>query len=221
MWRWMPRAGGSSLTSSCECGVGPDAGYFKWQARRETWGEVGSDADAQSSETPIKILDCRVNPQWNSLPTYSIVNRTSNATGGICTIHGGKPALLDRPGRTTDVASASGLPSVVSNLIERDRDGSSSRSRDRRDRDPGPPHHEEDTLLERNIVYDRLMSGQETETGEVPPTYGEAVASAARARSASRGPGIGRGRAGSPATTVAMREGSQSRSRSRLGRTIE
>jgi hypothetical protein len=40
-------------------------------------------------------------------------------------------------------------------------------------------------LLERNIVFDRLMSGQETETGEVPPTYGEAVAHAVRSASRS------------------------------------
>ena len=43
-------------------------------------------------------------------------------------------------------------------------------------RERQPAGGDEDTLLERNIVYDRLMSGQETETGEVPPTYGEAVA---------------------------------------------
>lgn len=35
-------------------------------------------------------------------------------------------------------------------------------------------------------MYDRLMSGQETETGEVPPTYGEAVAVAHTVRPASR-----------------------------------
>lgn len=47
----------------------------------------------------------------------------------------------------------------------------------------------EDTLLERNIVYDRLMSGQETETGEHPPSYGEALQSAqGESRSVSRGP---------------------------------
>lgn len=56
------------------------------------------------------------------------------------------------------------------------------------DQDPLNHHAEhEDTLLERNIVYDRLMSGQLTETGEEPPSYGEAVANAIRsARSASR-----------------------------------
>lgn len=47
---------------------------------------------------------------------------------------------------------------------------------------PGHPEHD-DTLLERNIVYDRLISGQEAETGEEPPTYKEAVANAIRSAS--------------------------------------
>ena len=59
--------------------------------------------------------------------------------------------------------------------------------------------HDEDTLLERNIVYDQLMSGQVTETGEVPPTYVEAMASASARQRASR---------------------SQSRDVSRVGRTM-
>lgn len=57
----------------------------------------------------------------------------------------------------------------------------------------------DDTLLERNIVFDRLMSGQETEAGDVPPSYGEALAAPA-------GGGAERGRD--------RREGSGSTSRS-------
>lgn len=44
-----------------------------------------------------------------------------------------------------------------------------------------------DTLLERNIVFDRLVSGQETEAGEEPPTYDEVLQHEVReARSRSR-----------------------------------
>ena len=74
-------------------------------------------------------------------------------------------------------------------------------------------------MLERNIVYDRLMSGQETETGELPPSYGEAVANAIRSasRSASRqgraGPGEFGGARGREFGTQSQ---STSRSRSRL-----
>ena len=73
----------------------------------------------------------------------------------------------------------------------------------------------EDTLLERNIVYDRLMTGQETETGELPPTYGEALASAERAGSATR-----MGRSRSDQLEEGEREGRESRSRSRLRQSV-
>ncbi len=99
------------------------------------------------------------------------------------------------------------------------REASTSRSRDRRASEAVPKDGRgegEDSLLERNIIYNRLMSGQVTETGEVPPSYGEAVASAVRARSASR-PGRGGqdGREGREG-----REESGSRSRSRLRQSI-
>jgi hypothetical protein len=73
------------------------------------------------------------------------------------------------------------------------------------------PGGEEDTLLERNIVYDRLMSGQETEMGEVPPTYGQAVGDAIRSASRSASRARGRGRDGDDVVEV------NSRSMSRLG----
>ena len=75
----------------------------------------------------------------------------------------------------------------------------------------------EDTLLERNIVYDRLMSGQATETGETPPSYGEAVAIAARAKSASR---MGRGLRDEGEEERERGEESGSRSRSRLRQSV-
>ena len=96
------------------------------------------------------------------------------------------------------------------------RESSVSRSRDRRPSEALPPvqaEGHEDSLLERNIVYDRLVSGQVTVTGEVPPSYGDAVASAssARAQSASRaGGGMERD----------QRDQSESRSRSRLGHPV-
>lgn len=147
------------------------------------------------SETPIKILDCRVNPQWNSLPTYSSNSPSSTSTLlGMCSIHGTKSttaaSAISRPTSTRNGSnnqphqSTSGLPPSFSDYA------SSSIPPP----PPPPPHPTlptnlpilqptlrrredgDDTLLERNIVYDRLMSGQETEEGDVPPTYGEALA---------------------------------------------
>jgi hypothetical protein len=103
------------------------------------------------------------------------------------------------------------------------RDHSSSRSRDRRLSEQVPIQPDGtshsgtagDTLLERNIVFDRLVSGQETETGEVPPSYGEAVAVpvAVEGRSRSRG--------GRPRIDDGERGSREGRSRSRVGQLRE
>ena len=80
-------------------------------------------------------------------------------------------------------------------------------------RERQPAGGEEDTLLERNIVYDRLMSGQETETGEVPPTYGEAVAHAV----SRAGRSVSRAR---DSSVVEVNSRSMSRSMSRAGERV-
>ncbi|OXM78992.1 cyclin binding protein [Cryptococcus neoformans Bt63] len=165
-------------------------------------------------ETPIKILDCRVNHQHNSLPTYSLTQRNFHSVPGICSIHTGKaiaPIGTARPialPPNVEASMSTAIPSSMSSAIP----GAGPHHhhllphRDHRNSESQATHsvtapalgEGEDTLLERNIVYDRLMSGQLTETGEVPPTYGEAVADAVRERSVSRvrgtdhAPGIGR-----------------------------
>ncbi|WWC65955.1 uncharacterized protein I303_108577 [Kwoniella dejecticola CBS 10117] len=146
-------------------------------------------------ETPIKILDCRVNPQWNSLPTYSVLSRGIMTSPGVCSVHGTKSTS----NTTNATRETNNLISSSSSTAIPHAEGS-SHIRRRGGCDPHPhPHGSssnmvggsgsgnangnvetgEDTLLERNIVYDRLMSGQQTETGEVPPSYGEALAAAA------------------------------------------
>ncbi|EIW71659.1 hypothetical protein TREMEDRAFT_42980 [Tremella mesenterica DSM 1558] len=142
-------------------------------------------------ETPIKILDCRVNTQWNSLPTYAAVNPTTGIppiTG--CTVHSRIP--IPRLAADPIVSSTPQFRniSLAPMTLHHRRDSSASRS-------SSVPRVEEDTLLERNIVYDRLMSGQITETGEVPPSYGEAMASTRR-RTSSSVSRLGRGMSPSP-----------------------
>ncbi|WWD20206.1 hypothetical protein CI109_104682 [Kwoniella shandongensis] len=190
-------------------------------------------------ETPIKILDCRVNPQWNSLPTYTATQRNVNAVPGVCSIHSGKanapigsqsrPSIVALPtpneappitnafvaptGHILGLADAAGpiRPPHLNHSSSRDRRGTS----DVPIGTPGQSTGEggEDTLLERNIVYDRLMSGQLTETGEVPPSYGEVMADSARTtRSVSRVRDMERTSSGGGRS----RDGSDSRSRSRL-----
>ena len=143
-------------------------------------------------------------------------------------------------GAHTGIASVPGSSSGLHALGQ----GSGSGHGTPRRRDEG-----DDTLLERNIVYDRLMSGQQTEEGEVPPSYeAAALATAAEGIAGSRSRqgsaigldgaaagGSGR-RADSPGATprgrplllrgeseddgaVMMTSTSSSRSRERRGRT--
>lgn len=201
------------------------------------------------SETPVKLLNCRVSSKWNSLPTYAAVNpgSTGQASGG-CSLHGHTgPPITGAPSRSaflppqesiTPPIRTSGLPPFVStsreNSYSRERNpyeiGGERRASDLPPIVPSTTNglgasgaEHEDTLLERNIVFDRLMSGQETETGEIPPSYGEAVASAIRSASRSQSRvRTGRSRLGSEVTGpggVEMREergSSTGRSRSRV-----
>ncbi|ORX37870.1 hypothetical protein BD324DRAFT_656128 [Kockovaella imperatae] len=175
--------------------------FLKVTIRVERGDDLALDAKGKRKQfdiiidTPIKILDCRVNPSYNSLPTYAANNPASAPTAGVCSVHGGNRnrtesallALRAQPtGSSTDpmIAAAMAISRGPSSF-ERDVTYHQSASRKAKDKERST---NDDTLLERNIVYDRLMSGQETETGEVPPTYGQAVANAIRAasRSASR-----------------------------------
>jgi len=206
---------------------------LKVTIRVERGDDVALDAKGRRKqfdiiiETPIKILDCRVNPQWNSLPTYSQLNPTGASTvPAVCSIHSSRhngPALGHIPA-LPDPAVIAASPAIRTVGLPPFEDRGRSQSRERRaidvpissttPRDRTPGHENEDTLLERNIVYDRLMSGQETETGEHPPTYREAIASAQRSGSTSRS----RSRAGRRSSLIGAeaRGDSGSRSRSRL-----
>lgn len=145
-----------------------------------------------------------MNPQLNSLPTYTPHLPGSKAAApGICSIHSSKhftPLTSARPSAQANDPLLVGSSNTASSSRAINQDNGDSARRGRRGMSTPNGHpgvegedrrervEHEDTLLERNIVYDRLMSGQETETGEVPPTYGEAVANAIRSasRSASR-----------------------------------
>ena len=140
--------------------------------------------ESDDSETPIKILDCRVNPQINSLPTYTTSHPTSAAATGTCAFHSAQARAFApiSSSRQTDDPLVSSAPGT-GYRFER---GEPARGRSHDAHMTGNHGFEEDTLLERNIVYDRLMSGQETEAGELPPSYGEAVANAIRSASRSQ-----------------------------------
>lgn len=138
-----------------------------------------------TSETPIKILDCRVTPQYNSLPTYSsfIPNSPAMLTR-LCSVHGSKAGNTSAQTALISRHSGSVGSTILTNGVLLGQSGQSGSRVDLAHSNAHPPspfHHTntngkrreegDDTLLERNIVYDRLMSGQETEEGDVPPSY--------------------------------------------------
>lgn len=173
-------------------------------------------------ETPIKILDCRVNPQYNSLPSYERVGVDLTALGNGCSIHAktnnnGSSNVIPKNVLVGATQAGHIVHGILDSTLHHHSGPEQHTSSPLLSPEMALPGHSsaqahaehEDTLLERNIVYDRLMSGQETETGEEPPSYGEAVASAIRsARSASRIPHGSR-------STSAAASTSQSRSNSR------
>ncbi|WRT69571.1 uncharacterized protein IL334_006559 [Kwoniella shivajii] len=173
-------------------------------------------------ETPIKILDCRVNSHWNSLPTYSALNRGVSSIPGVCSVHGNKStAPIAGSGRPENnlISTAS---SIIIHPHASDVGSSHIPRRATVDLTTGPTETGEDSLLERNIVYDRLMSGQQTETGEIPPSYGDVLAEAARgsgrnSRSVSRVREMTTDSQDQLSFTTRGRPDSTSRSRSRLG----
>ena len=197
--------------------------------------DTDNDADADAdidSETPIKILDCRVNPAWNSLPSYSTSHPGSNTNqASVCAIHNNpRHQVALAPSSSSHAPSTNGVggPSASASTSTSTRAPTDSRVSGLPPLDPSHPRNQrstanggggdgEDTLLERNIVFDRLMSGQETETGEVPPSYGEAVAQAVSRASAGASHGHSRGQSAS-----ASRSRGTSRSQSRVrGEVVE
>lgn len=163
-------------------------------------------------ETPIKILDCRVNTAYNSLPSYDRLGSDQNPLHAGCSVHakhGGSSILKHNP-----LINSALSHTVMSTLAHT----SQIVHKQHEEHPPHGPGHKEhdDTLLERNIVYDRLISGQETETGEEPPTYKEAVAHSIRSasRAASRSHSRAHSRVASPSASHAPSR-SQSRAPSR------
>lgn len=235
MLRSIRKAAASNLISSCECTSVDRRDFRLWMLMT-------------CSETPIKILDCRVNPAWNSLPSYSTSHPGSSSNpASVCAIHNNPrhqialapPASTSTSGPASAVMNAVGIPSPVTTTASTQRPLPDSRisglpplDGNVQKRGSASAHgaNEEDTLLERNIVFDRLMSGQETESGEVPPSYGEAVAHAVSRASVSGGGASGsghtRGRGSASASrshsrvrgeVVEVPSGTGSRSASRLG----
>ncbi|KAJ9119687.1 hypothetical protein QFC22_003397 [Naganishia vaughanmartiniae] len=172
--------------------------WLKLIIRVERGDDVAVDAKGRRKqfdiiiETPLHLLDCRSNSQWNSLPTYLPDSLPTAANTAVhCRIHNGRGAIGQVPlelspglinsttvtRATSNTRGARYSPSPAPGGTTRSL--SAVRTASDRGSSLGGDHSETvevpDTLLERNIVFDRLVSGQETEAGEAPPTYDEVL----------------------------------------------
>ncbi|KAL0955875.1 hypothetical protein HGRIS_002074 [Hohenbuehelia grisea] len=105
-------------------------------------------------QTPVQILSCRCNPDWISLPAYSESSEewVSGSQRCPCDQHN-KPANL--PIARVD-SSDSSVSTIAASFIDAIT--------------PQPPRRL-DSLLDQNTLFERLVAGQESEAGEVPPSY--------------------------------------------------
>lgn len=143
-------------------------------------------------ETPLHLLNCRVNNQLNTLPTYAAFFPISGqqVSLGTCKVHGAKmtvPPLVDE---SATAPAAILQNTTISGLVggRQATNGSSGAGTARR---VGELDERTDSLLGRNIVFDRLVSGQESEAGEAPPTYEAVLRQRSQSRSRSVRPSAG------------------------------
>ncbi|KAH8818657.1 hypothetical protein DL96DRAFT_1560208 [Flagelloscypha sp. PMI_526] len=105
--------------------------------------------------TPIYIGSCYCNPNWAGLPPYSTTSQDTRTLGGKCPCeifgkrHGFTGHFLSRPSSDSDTTAAETSGGVSTMLSLR---GS-------------------DAFYQNNVQYERLVSGQEGESGEAPPPY--------------------------------------------------
>lgn len=111
-------------------------------------------------QTPVHILSCRCDPDWISLPHYSetLQDPTAVRPQCPCLVKHSPPlarGVLNRAGSSQSQASDSGASAVETSAVNPDT----------------MPSLQNMNLLERSTEYERLVSGQVTESGEAPPAY--------------------------------------------------
>ncbi|TRM69068.1 hypothetical protein BD626DRAFT_391817 [Schizophyllum amplum] len=119
-------------------------------------------------QSPVQVLSCRCNPEWTALPRYSETfqgaQEDSAPDGCPCEeheLHHGPKLVLERVASKLSSDSASSLVSAVDSQPINLAVMPSLRTR------------QIDALMERNVRFERLVSGMETESGDAPPAYGE------------------------------------------------
>ncbi|GLB37733.1 putative cyclin binding protein [Lyophyllum shimeji] len=116
-------------------------------------------------QTPIQILSCRCHPDWASLPRYS---ETFDDTSTVL------PKCPCDVRRDEEIRMRSlTRPSPLERMTSKHSADSVASAAETSPVNPGtmPSLRPQDSLYGRSTQYERLISGQESETGEAPPAY--------------------------------------------------
>ncbi|KAF8967977.1 hypothetical protein BDZ97DRAFT_1755710 [Flammula alnicola] len=125
-------------------------------------------------QTPVLILSCRCNPEWTSLPRYAEAFDDSTDIVPSC------PCQVAR-NRAAAEHPLGFRPSSVTAALERitSRQSTDSSSVSTGETSPINPRSMRslrqasynESILRSSSLFERLVSGQESETGEAPPAY--------------------------------------------------
>lgn len=128
---------------------------------------VGSSRSLQVNFVTHTTFQCRCNPEWTSLPRYSEGFNPIEHVGLNCPCRARTSNQPDHTHRQPALSRVSSRESVDSCVSATDGQAvnpvvmTSLRSQ---------PHHQHD-LVTANTLFERLVSGQQTELGERPPAY--------------------------------------------------
>ncbi|KAF8161303.1 hypothetical protein B0H34DRAFT_796110 [Crassisporium funariophilum] len=118
-------------------------------------------------QTPVLILSCRCNPEWTSLPRYCAVLDDSTDITPSCPCHVSRmPSSASRPHNisaalermTTRQSSDSGASAAETSPVNAEMRSLRQMSYN-------------ESILRSSSLFERLISGQESENGEAPPAY--------------------------------------------------
>jgi hypothetical protein len=133
-------------------------------------------------ETPIHILSCRCSPEWISLPTYSLFSSPSYShTTCACNAEASSRRTLPSANalHPTPTRQQTAPPALMSGFLPASTDLRRHRSGSHRDSHLPvlPLLQETSSEYVWTQQFARLVSGQESEAGEAPPSYEAAAAS--------------------------------------------
>ncbi|XP_006461271.1 hypothetical protein AGABI2DRAFT_185545 [Agaricus bisporus var. bisporus H97] len=118
---------------------------------------------------PVHILSCRCNPEWTSLPRYSEGLNPVEPVGLNCPC---RTRVLSQPDhihnhRQTGLSRVSSRESIDSHVSATDDQPVNPALMASLRRHTQNQHD----LMIANTLFERLVSGQQTESGETPPSY--------------------------------------------------